>query len=115
MDPSTRDRYAARARVIKAMAHPSRLLIVEELGRGERCVGELQELVGADMSTVSRHLGVLRDAGVIAAEKRGNQVFHRLRVPCVLGFFACVESVLQSTAATTVALTDAPAGKAGAS
>ena len=97
-------RYEARARVIKAMAHPSRLLIVDELSRGERCVCELRDLVGADVSTVSKHLSVLKAAGILADERRGAQVYYRLRISCVLGFFACVDAVLRDDAARTAAL-----------
>jgi ArsR family transcriptional regulator len=53
-------------------------------------------MVGADVSTVSKHLSVLRQAGIVYDDKRGNQVFYRLRVPCILNFFGCVESVLES-------------------
>lgn len=88
----------ARAKVLKAMAHPSRLFIIEELEEGERCVCDLTEMVGADVSTISKHLTVLKQAGIVAADKRGNQVFYSLRVPCILNFFGCVESVLQSQA-----------------
>ena len=98
MDAKTRARFEARARIIKAMAHPSRLFIVEELSRRERCVCELTEMVGADVSTVSKHLTVLKNAGIVQDEKRGNQVFYILKVPCVLNFFTCVESVLKSNA-----------------
>lgn len=98
MDDRTLARFTARARVLKAMAHPTRLFIVDELSRGERCVCELQEMIGADMSTVSKHLAVLRTAGLLSDEKRGNQVFYTLRVPCILNFFGCVESVLQASA-----------------
>ncbi len=94
-------RYEARARVIKAMAHPSRLRIVEELSRGERCVRELRDLVGADMSTVSKHLSVLRGTGILADERRGAQVYYRLRMPCVMSFFGCVDSVLRDAAQET--------------
>ncbi len=87
---------AARARIIKAMGHPSRLFIIEELGRGERCVLDLTAMIGADVSTVSKHLTVLKQAGIVLDDKRGNQVFYRLRVPCILNFFGCVESVLES-------------------
>ncbi|NLH71804.1 MAG: winged helix-turn-helix transcriptional regulator [Verrucomicrobia bacterium] len=86
-------RYKAQARVLKALAHPSRLLIVDELSRGERCVCELAELVGAEMPTVSRHLALLREAGILDDEKRGVQVFYRLRTPCVMNFFRCVAEV----------------------
>lgn len=80
--------------MLKAMGHPSRLLMLEALNDGERCVCELQALVGADMSTVSKHLAVLRNAGLVADQKRGLQVFYRLRVPCVNRFLECVEEVL---------------------
>ena len=88
----------ARAKVLKAMAHPSRLFIIEELEKGERCVCDLTEMIGADVSTVSKHLTVLKQAGIVADDKRGNQVFYSLRVPCILNFFGCVESVLESQA-----------------
>ena len=98
MDPQTRARFEARARIIKALAHPTRLFLVEELARGERCVCDLTEMVGVDVSTVSKHLAVLRTAGLVGDEKRGAMVFYRLRVPCALDFFQCVESVLAANA-----------------
>ena len=98
MDLSTRRRLNARARVLKALAHPTRLFVVDELSRGERCVADLQEMIGADMSTVSKHLAVLREAGILTDDKRGNQVFYALRVPCILDFFGCVETVLRTRA-----------------
>jgi ArsR family transcriptional regulator len=97
--------YEARARIIKAMAHPTRLFIVDVLSRGERCVCDLTEMIGADVSTVSKHLSVLRDTGIIQGEKRGAQVYYTLRVPCVLNFFSCVESVIKTTAEDNLKLT----------
>ena len=85
--------------MIKALAHPTRLFIVDELSRGERCVCELRDLVGADLRTVSKHLGQLKGAGLLKDSKRGAQVFYRLRVPCVLNFFGCVEAVLSDRGA----------------
>ena len=105
MDSRTRARCEARAQVIKALAHPTRLFIVEELARsGERCVCELTEMIDADMSTVSRHLALLRSAGILEDQKRGAQVYYRLRVTCILNFFACIESVLKANAASEEAL-----------
>jgi DNA-binding transcriptional ArsR family regulator len=89
-------RFEQRARVLKALAHPTRLFLVDELSRGERCVAELTEKVGADMSTVSRHLARLRDAGILLDERRGACVYYRLRMPCVLDFFGCVEAALSA-------------------
>ncbi|MBN1912398.1 MAG: helix-turn-helix transcriptional regulator [Pirellulales bacterium] len=105
MNTAQRDKYEARARVVKAMAHPTRLFLVDELSQsGPRCVCELTELVGADMSTVSRHLAVLKAAGLVEDEKRGQMVFYRLRVKCVMDFFDCIESVLACNARSQQAL-----------
>jgi len=104
MDQKLKDRYQAKARVVKAMAHPTRLFIVDELSKGERCVCDLTEMVGDDISTISRHLSVLKSAGIVTDEKRGIQVFYSLRVPCVLNFFACVESVMKANAREQSAL-----------
>lgn len=88
-------RYESRVRVVKAMAHTTRMFIVDELSRTpERSVSELTEMVGADISTVSKHLSLLKSAGIITDDKRGNQVYYRLRVPCILDFFRCIESVV---------------------
>lgn len=84
-----------RATVLKAMGHPSRLAIMEAIAIRERSVGELQAIVGSDLSTVSRHLSVLKNAGIVADRKQGLQVFYSLRVPCVLNFFGCVDAVLE--------------------
>jgi ArsR family transcriptional regulator len=72
-----------RAAVFKALGHPARLHIVEELAAGERCVCDLVDLVGLGWSAVSRHLAVLKQAGVLEDEKRGLQVFYRLAPPGV--------------------------------
>ncbi len=96
MDARTQARLEARTRILKALAHPTRLLIVEELGRGERCVADLTGMVGSDMSTVSKHLSILKGVGLLADEKRGTQVFYRLAAPCALNFFSCLESVMEA-------------------
>ncbi len=93
-----REIYKERAKILKAMAHPSRLLIIEELSKEKRCVNELATMVGANMSTVSKHLSVLKSAGIVEDEKRGLQVFYMLRVPCVVDFFSCIESVMKTSA-----------------
>ncbi len=96
MNAKSRARLEARARIIKAMAHPARLMIVEELARRERCVRELTAMVGSDVSTVSKHLSVLRNAGIVRDEKRGSKVYYILGTPCILNFISCVETVIRS-------------------
>ena len=95
MDAKTRARHEARAKILKALAHPTRLFMVEELAGGEKCVCELQEMIGADMSTVSKHLAQLKSAGVVADDKRGAQVFYSLRATCVPGFLDCIQNILK--------------------
>ena len=98
MNDKTRIRYQARAKVIKALAHPTRLFIVDQIAQEEKCVCDLTAMIGADMSTVSKHQSVLKEAGIVSDEKRGLMVFYRLRVPCILNLFGCIEGVLQANA-----------------
>jgi ArsR family transcriptional regulator len=98
MDTNTQNRLEAKARIIKAMAHPTRLFIVETLAKHEHCVCELTAMIGADVSTVSKHLSILREVGIIDDEKRGSMVYYHLKMPCVLSFFACVEKVIKANA-----------------
>jgi len=84
---------------MKALAHPSRLLMIEELEKGPRCVCELQQLVGADMSTVSKHLLVMKNAGLVYDVKHGTTVYYHLKTPCVLDFIGCVDRVIEHNVA----------------
>ncbi|HBR93529.1 MAG TPA: ArsR family transcriptional regulator [Opitutae bacterium] len=77
--------------VFKALGHPARVQFVKLLGEGEKCVCDLVESVDLGWSTVSRHLSVLKEAGIVTDEKRGLQVFYRLSLPCVSQFIACLE------------------------
>ena len=61
--------FEREAAVFKALGHPTRLRIVKALAGGEKCVCELQGITGGSLSTVSRHLQVLRTAGVLAPER----------------------------------------------
>jgi len=96
MDAETSQRYNRRSRVIKALAHPSRLYIVDRLAEREYCVNELTALIGSEMSTVSKHLSVLKNAGVVKDQKRGASIYYSLRIPCILNFFKCADAVLEA-------------------
>lgn len=82
--------FGAAAEVFKALGHPTRVMAVSAIGRKERCVQELTELAGCDISTMSNHLAVLRAAGVLTSERRGSQVFYSVARPCVLDFLRCL-------------------------
>jgi len=93
-----RSRFEARASVLKALAHPTRLFMIEELAKKSYCVCELTEMVGLDISTVSKHLSILKNAGLVSVEKKGKQVFYSLRMRCALNFLDCVEAGLREQA-----------------
>ena len=88
--------YRSGADVFKALGHSSRLLIVDVLSGGEQCVSDLTRMVGSDSSTVSNHLSVLRNVGLVVDEKRGQQVFYRLGAPCVTNVFHCLEEIREA-------------------
>ena len=90
-----KDVFKRQARVLKAMANESRLMIINRLARGECSVGDLTELVGSDQSTVSKHLAVLRAHGIVADRREGNVVYYTLLTPCVMNFFSCATQVLK--------------------
>lgn len=84
----------AKAKVFKALGHPSRLTIVEALCGGELCVCDIVPVVGRDISTVSKHLSLLKEAGVLQHSKRGTNVYYSLAMDCVPGFLNCLENFL---------------------
>lgn len=84
----------ARAKIFKALSHPSRVYIVEELIKGNRCICEFAELLGVDKSTVSKHFSVLKEAGIINTDKQGTSVICSLRLPCIKNFFCCTSEIL---------------------
>ncbi|VGO17384.1 Biofilm growth-associated repressor [Pontiella desulfatans] len=96
--------FTAKANVLKALAHPTRLWMAEQLEQGEMCVCEFVDKIDADFSTISKHLSVLKQAGIVADDKRGKQVYYTLKVPCVMNFMHCVEEVLANNAKTQAEL-----------
>ncbi|MBD3315896.1 MAG: metalloregulator ArsR/SmtB family transcription factor [Chitinivibrionales bacterium] len=83
---------------MKALAHPTRVCIAHELSKRERCVYELTEVVGADTSTISKHLSIMKNAGIIDSEKRGTSIYYSLKMTSVLNFFLCANEVLKERA-----------------
>ena len=92
----TFDEAEIRAKIIKAMAHPVRLMVIEFLKNREHSFSEIFDLFQLDKSTVSKHLLVLKEAGVVSSRKEGADMFYKLDVPCVIDFFSCVTAVIES-------------------
>lgn len=70
-----------KAGVFQALAHPTRVAIVEYLNEGEQSVGELCKKVGVEQANASQHLAILRNKHIVQTRKTGNQIFYRLRDP----------------------------------
>ncbi len=87
--------FTQQAKMLKALANESRLMIVNRLGRGECSVGDLRKIVGGDLSTVSKHLALLRAHGIVEDRREGTTVYYRLLTPCVCNFFVCATQVLK--------------------
>ncbi|MCG9755339.1 metalloregulator ArsR/SmtB family transcription factor [Shewanella insulae] len=101
MKPTTtqtqaQQRLNNRVAVLKALAHPTRLWLVEQLEQQECCVCELTDGVDADISTVSKHLSLLRQAGIVTSRREGKQIYYRLEMPCLLGMLTCIETALET-------------------
>lgn len=83
-----------RALIFKALGHPLRLAIMDELKIKECCVQDLETALGAEQSNISKHLALLKQAGIIDCRKEGLYVYYFLAIPCVGSFFSCVNQVL---------------------
>ena len=84
----------AKAELFKALAHPARIRSLEILTDGERSVGELQPLVGIEMSHLSQQLGVLRRAGLVTTRREGSSVFYAIKDPVVVELLAVARQLL---------------------
>src|SRR4030042_3399621 len=85
-----------RAKIIKSMSHPVRLMMIDFLKSGEHSFSEIFELFQLDKSTVSKHLLVLKEAGIVSSRKDGAAMIYKLEVPCVTDFFSCITAVIES-------------------
>ncbi len=89
--------FEARARLAKALANPARLQMLDALAKvNELCVCELVALVGLDQTTISKHLAVLKNVGIVDSRKQGLQVYYQLKTPCIMSFFTCVDRMLHA-------------------
>jgi DNA-binding transcriptional ArsR family regulator len=87
--------FEKQAEVIKAIAHPLRIAIVDFLRDGEQCVCDIAEHIGAERSNVSRHLALMVNVGILSFHKDGLKVIYTLKAVCVLKFFPCVTQVIK--------------------
>jgi DNA-binding transcriptional ArsR family regulator len=84
-----------KADVFQALAHPTRIAIIELLGNRELSAGDLIEELGMEQANVSQHLAVLRSRQLVVNRKAGNQVFYSVRDPILLRVLALMRSYFQ--------------------
>lgn len=85
-----------RTRIIKALSHPVRLMVIDLLKGGEMTFTNIKGFFAADKSTISKHLTVLKDAGIVSSRKEGRDTVYRLEVPCIVEFLRCVNAVIEN-------------------
>ena len=96
MDAKGKKRCQLQAEVLKALAHPIRLAIVQYLANEERCVCDIVGYVGTTQSNISKHLSIMKKAGILSDRKQGLSVYYRLNMPCALNFFHCVQDIIEN-------------------
>ena len=96
MKGAEKRRYELQAEVLKAMAHPLRLAIVQFLAEEEKCVCDIVDHVGTSQSNISKHLGLMKKVGILSDRKEGLSVYYRLNMPCALNFFQCVKDIMEN-------------------
>jgi ArsR family transcriptional regulator len=87
MDERTAERVAE---VLKAVAHPVRLKVIELLEGGERCVGDIVRAVGGKQAITSQHLNMMRDKGILACRRERAKVYYRIENKNVIKLLHCI-------------------------
>jgi DNA-binding transcriptional ArsR family regulator len=90
--------FEKQAEIVKAMAHPFRIAILDFLKDSEQCVCDIAEHIGSERSNVSRHLSVMVSSGILEHRKDGLKMMYKLKAPCILGFFDCITNCLKTQA-----------------
>jgi ArsR family transcriptional regulator len=92
---SEAERAAAhKAGILKALAHPTRVMIFEALAGGEMTVGGLVELMGTKEANTSRHLALMRSAGLVSTRKDGLNVYYSVKMPCLVSVLDCLDEAV---------------------
>ena len=96
MSDKERRRCEMQAEVLKALAHPLRLAVIQFLAKEEKCVCDIVQYVGTSQSNISKHLSIMKKVGILSDRKEGLSVYYRLNMPCSLKFFQCVRDIMET-------------------
>ncbi len=92
----SKEKYEMLADILKATAHPVRLYILETLLDRKLCVKEFADELGFDISTISKHLTMMKKSGLIYDYREGNCVYYMIRCDCVSRFLKASKDILYS-------------------
>lgn len=93
-----------KAEIFQALAHPTRIAIIESLRGGERSAGQLVEQLGLEQANASQHFAVLRSRQIVSSRKEGNQVFYALRDPVLIEVLDILRRYFDSQLAQTMSM-----------
>jgi DNA-binding transcriptional ArsR family regulator len=93
-----------KAEIFQALAHPTRIAIVELLRNGEMSAGQLIEQLGLEQANASQHFGVLRSKQIVVNRKEGNQVFYSLRDPVLIEVLDVLKRYFYSQLSQTMSM-----------
>lgn len=86
--------YEMHANICKVFSSPTRIMIIDALQKGEQTVSELEKEIGIRQATLSQHLAVLREKGVVVTQKNGQSVSYRISNPKILEACRLMREVL---------------------
>lgn len=86
--------YKLKTSLIKALANPTRLMIVDCLRNGEKSVGDIIQITKEEQSNISKNLGILKTNGFIKDRKEGLNVYYSLKICCINDFFCCLDNII---------------------
>lgn len=93
-----------KAEIFQALAHPTRIAIVESLRHGETSAGDLIQQLELEQANVSQHLAVLRGKQIVVSRKEGNQVFYSLRDPVLIEVLDILKRYFYSQLSQTMSM-----------
>lgn len=85
---------ARKAEIFKALAHPLRVLIFESLQSGEKSVTELTRSLSEKEPVISKHISIMKRAGILKTRKEGTKVYYSIKFECLKGIFPCINTAL---------------------
>ncbi|MDZ7738079.1 MAG: metalloregulator ArsR/SmtB family transcription factor [Bacteroidales bacterium] len=87
------DNYQKEAEIFKALSHPTRLFILDKIRNETFSVSELAAMIEVDISTMSKHLDLLKRYQIIVGEKNKNNIYYKLNITCLFTFLDCAKKL----------------------